>query len=166
MRHMLFTIGNLRIRFVRRKRFLCFKHPAQERDDHRGRFMYVTPPTNAEPLSGKTYTLYGSADNTDVYFDRIRSIADLCLARYPDVTSLLSIVQNASRPRRRLKKLLGSSFEIPIDSFLACDLKDNFAEYTAAVAGHLKELPLMKSWDRTLAMRQDQYHLAMLEIEL
>lgn len=119
-----------------------------------------------EPFSGKTYTLYSSVDNTDAYFDRIRSVADLCLARHPDTTSLISIVQNAGRHKRRLKKLLSSPLEVSLDSFLAHILRANLAEYTARVAGHLKELPLTKSWDRTIAMREEEYHLAMLEVEL
>jgi hypothetical protein len=121
---------------------------------------------NVVPISGKTYTLYGSIDNTDAYFDRIRFIVDLCLTHHQDATSLLSIIQNASRHRRRLKKLISSSLGVSLDSFLARVLRASHAEYTTGVAGHLKELPFARSWDRTLAMREEEYHLAMLEIEL
>jgi hypothetical protein len=114
---------------------------------------------------GKTYSLYGAGSNSDAYFDQLRIVADHCLTHYGSVEELLSLVRNVSKNKRRLKRIARTSSNATIESLVHTLIKE-FSPFTTSVAEHLRELPLTKRWDRTLATSEEQYHLYMLEIEL
>ena len=79
---------------------------------------------------------------------------------------LLSILHGISRNKRRLERIGRTSSNSSIQSFLVHTLRNEFSVFTTSTAEHLRELPLTKRWDRTLATSEPQYHLYMLEIEL
>jgi hypothetical protein len=122
--------------------------------------------TTTKPLEGKTYSLHGSVFNSDEYYRRIHTLADDLLRQGYDLRQLLQIVQDTSRSRRRLKKLVSQSAHPSVKSSLAHTLRDQFSRYTTTTSSHLESLPLARRWDRTLATSEEQYHFAMLEVEL
>ena len=119
-----------------------------------------------EPFVGKTYSLYGESSNSDAYYEQLRIVADHCLTHTSNIEGLLSVVRSISNNKRRLKDIAQASSTSTIESFLVHKLRAEFSPFTTFVAEHLRELPLTKRWDRTLATSEEQYHLYMLEIEL
>lgn len=115
---------------------------------------------------GKTYSLYREGSNSDAYYEQLRVVTDHCLARTGNTKGLLSVAQSISKNKRRLKHIERVSSNSTIETFLVHKLRNEFSPFTTSVAEHLRELPLTKRWDRTLATSEEQYHLYMLEIEL
>lgn len=118
------------------------------------------------PFVGKTYSLYGIGSNSDDYYEQLHIVTDQCLTNIGSMEELLSVVLNISRNKGRLKRIAGSSSTATIETLLVHKLQKEFSPFTKSVAEHLRELPLKKRWDRTLATSGEQYHLYMLEIEL
>jgi hypothetical protein len=119
-----------------------------------------------KPFAGKTYSLYGTGSNSDDYYDQLRLVADQCLTNTGSIEELLSVVLTITKNKHRLKKIAQASSHSTIETFLVHKLLKEFSPFTKSVAEHLRELPLKKRWDRTLATSEEQYHLYMLEIEL
>jgi hypothetical protein len=119
-----------------------------------------------KPFVGKTYSLYGAGSNSDAYYEQLGIVADQCLTHTNSIEELLSAVRTVSKSKRRLKGIAKASANSTIASFLVHKLLKEFSPFTTSVAEHLRELPLTKRWDRTLAASEGQYHLYMLEIEL
>jgi hypothetical protein len=119
-----------------------------------------------KPFVGKTYSLYGAGGNSDGYYEQLRIVADQSLTQGWTVAGLLSIVRDVTRNKRKLKNLAKASSNSTVESFLVHKLRMECSSFTASVAEHLRQLPLTKRWDRTLAASEEQYHLYMLEIEL
>lgn len=115
---------------------------------------------------GKTYSLYSTGTNSDAYYEQLRVVADQCLTHTGSIEELLSLARNVSKNKRRLKRIFESTSNSSIESFLVHTLRNEFSPFTTSVSEHLRELPLTKRWDRTLATSEAQYHLYMLEIEL
>ena len=118
------------------------------------------------PLQGKTYSLHGSAPNSDGYYDKVAELANMLLKQIPDIRLLLTKIQTLSRSRLRLRRIARDETDHSLDRFLIKTLRNELALYTSSVASHLRGLSTFKRWDRTLATSEEQYHLYMLEIEL
>ncbi len=119
-----------------------------------------------EPVRGKTYSLFGSSDSTTAYFKRLAGAADHLLGDRSDGIVLLRRIQGWRQNRRELRRArVRKTGDDELRSILEY-LRPELGEYTRDVAEHLRSLSLRTRWDRTLSMTEDQYHLAMLEIEL
>jgi hypothetical protein len=113
------------------------------------------------PLSGKTYSLYGSDPSTEPYYDLISRLADAALRECPDIRKLLNRIHRMSRWAR-----LGFG---DFRGLLPDDLRgsdDPLAVYTPGVHRHLRTMPPRRWLERSLRTTENQYHLYMLEIEL
>jgi hypothetical protein len=117
------------------------------------------------PVKGKTFSLFGTEDAAAGYYRTVSALADACLSRQPGLETLIAEVRRiGKRPRlaRRLSSGDGSSFA----HFLVQTARTRLSSYTTAVREHLRELSLLKRLDGVLSFTEEQYHLAMLEIEL
>jgi len=119
-----------------------------------------------KPFVGKTYSLYGAGSNSDAFYKQMRVVADQCLMHTDGIEECLVAVRNLGKDKRRLKRIAGASSNSTFESFVAHATRREFSPCTTSAAEHLRELPLTKRWDRTLATSVEQYHLYMLEIEL
>jgi hypothetical protein len=117
------------------------------------------------PVQGKTYSLFAEGDDSEGYYAEIKRLADVFLQRCPDEKWLLALIQKVgkrpfllgSKTKRADGKLL---------QFVRETLRQSLSIYTQNVSNHLKNLPLAKMMDSTLATPEEKYHLYMLEIEL
>jgi hypothetical protein len=116
-------------------------------------------------VQGKTYSLFAEGDDSERYFDKIKRLAKLFLQRCPDEKRLLDLIQNAAeRPL-----LLGSKTkraDRKTIQFIRENLRQSLSIYTQNVSNHLQSLSSAQKGDITIATREEQYHLYMLEIEL
>jgi hypothetical protein len=118
------------------------------------------------PVEGETYSLYGGSPSTEGYFRDVATLADQCLKHTSDLFELLRLVKETSKSRRRLKRVSTDEAGNPqLHAFLRAS-REALGRYTTNIADHLQRLPLRARFDRTLSMIEEQYHLAMLEIEL
>ncbi len=118
------------------------------------------------PLKGKTYSLYGSENETNHYYSLIRKITDSFLQRCPDEKELLLHVQHAGAKSSLIKKLTGKQIDMPLVSFIKETLKDSLSVFTTGVSTHLKKIPVSQKLDPIIKTKEYQYHLYMVEIEL
>jgi hypothetical protein len=127
--------------------------------------MKTTAEAGSKPVPGKTFSLFGADESTEGYYHAVHELADLCLEHQPDIMALIIEVRRlGKRPRmaRKFSSAGGSSLRHIVVQTAARAL----SPYTAAVQDHLRELSLIKRFDGVLAFTREQYHLAMLEIEL
>jgi hypothetical protein len=117
-------------------------------------------------ISGKTYSLYGNHEDTDLYYRTIRNLADEFLKRCPDDKRLLSCLQKAGSKRSFLRKRPAGDDDRLLTQFIKKKLRESLMVYTKGVKQHLKTLPFSQRTDSTLRTAEEQYHLYMLEIEL
>ena len=116
-----------------------------------------------EPLSGKTYTLFGCDSSTDQYFSVISAVADKLSAACPDQRGLLHHVQTAGG--LRVKKSFSTRDDTLI-TLIRTALDEALHPYTLAVKEHLRSIPLSQRFDKIIRTREERYHFYMLEIEL
>jgi hypothetical protein len=116
-------------------------------------------------FEGKTYSLRPDAAQSDDYYETVARLTDILLQSHPDPQTLLSKVQTLSRRKRALKSLLKGTGDSP-DSLLVRILHDHLHTFTPHVGSHLQSLRGFDRLSRTLRMSEEQYHLAMVEIEL
>jgi hypothetical protein len=121
--------------------------------------------TGAPPVSGKTFSLFGTAAGTEGYYRAVRGLADACLRLHPDNEALIVEVRRLGKRPRLARKLSGAGGP-SLSRSIVQNARTLLAAYTSAVAEHLRELSLLKRFDGVLAFTEEQYHLAMLEIEL
>ena len=114
---------------------------------------------------GKTFSLFGLADSTTGYYRAVRSLADACLEMQPDMPALIAAVCRLGK-RPRLARRLSSFPDDTLSAFIIQTARRMLAPYTSAAQEHLRELSLLKRFDGVLSFTEEQYHLAMLEIEL
>jgi len=117
-------------------------------------------------IEGKTYTLFGDSDSTGEYYKLIRTLADKILECTPDIRLVIKTIARHSDRKRYLQKILKKHDPGCLISEWLNLMNPYLKVYTQQTAIHLKELPLLKLWDRRLATTREQYHLYMLEIEL
>jgi hypothetical protein len=120
----------------------------------------------AKPLIGKTYSLQGPSGDSDEYYRLIGTLAHSCLSQFGPSQELLETVDRARRNKRSWKKSQAARDGQRVTAAIADVLYRDLSKFTTSVEGHLKSLPLLQRWDRTLSMNRNQYHFAMLEIEL
>lgn len=118
------------------------------------------------PFHGKTYSLYGASAGTDTYFRAVDRLADECVSRWPDPVLLLRELDTVSASKRKLRKLLAARDESSPAGFMVVQAATRLAPYTEGVEAHLRSLPILKRWDRTIAASREQYHRCAVEIEL
>jgi hypothetical protein len=117
------------------------------------------------PVSGKTYSLFGTGLTTEPYYERIRTVADEILRLVPGEETLLSLIREVGGSKRLLARKARRDDGTAI-SFVLCLLKSAFFSYTTNVRMHLESIPLLSVTDRIIRTSEEQHHLHMLEIEL
>ena len=118
------------------------------------------------PFEGKTYSLVAGSTDSNGYFQRVRTLADRLLEPGLDASQLLETVRRISRNKRRARQFASQPEHGSEETALLHLLRDELAPFTRNVSSHLRTLPILRRWDRTLGTSEEQYHLHMLEIEL
>ncbi|MEJ2366389.1 MAG: hypothetical protein P8017_17275, partial [Deltaproteobacteria bacterium] len=116
-------------------------------------------------VQGKTYSLFAEGDDSERYFDKIKRLAKLFLQRCPDEKRLLGLIQEVGETTF-LSRLKITGADRKIIQFVRECLRQSLSVYTKKVSDHLKSLSFTQKRDTTLAIREEQYHLYMVEIEL
>jgi len=127
---------------------------------------HPSPHTFVGPLRGKTYSLREREVTSDMWYRTIRNCADKILQTAESPEELLGLIRRLSRQKRRLKLYCRPDHAHTREGVLLRTLGAALSSYTTAVSAHLRTLPLRNRFDPVLAMSEEQYHLAMLEIEL
>lgn len=117
------------------------------------------------PVEGETFSLFGDEESSGGYFRAVGGLAERALAVMPDIRALIVSVRAAGGSRSRIRRIRSAGDSHPLAALLH-DAAETLASYTRAVPGHLDRLPIRQRFDRVIAMHTEQYHLAMLEIEL
>jgi len=117
-------------------------------------------------IEGKTYSLFGNSDSTEVYYQLIASLADKILENNPDISSIIEILIRYSSKKRYLQKILRNPVRDELISDWINLIDSELKQFTQKTEEHLKDLSFTKTFDRRLATTREQYHLYMLEIEL
>jgi hypothetical protein len=118
-----------------------------------------------QPAEGQTYSLFGNDRNTDGFYRAVAETVDRALTVLPRSDVLLEMLRSAGTSKRRLDRISAGK-DNRLMQWILEDARDTLSPYTRAVSGHLASLPIARRFDRVMGMREDQYHLAMLEIEL
>ena len=115
-------------------------------------------------FEGKTYSLFNEDEASAAYYATIRQLADDFLQNCPDVKKLLALIRKAGQGilQRHIKI---RSQDRQMLSGIRKTLKDSLSIYTTNIEQNLKTLSASKRLDDTLATREEQYHLYMIEIE-
>ena len=127
--------------------------------------MKAVQKTGSPPVAGKTFSLFGTADSTEGYYRAVRELAYACLRLQPDIGALVAEVRRLGK-RPRLSRRLSRAGSASLSRFIVQNARTFLEPYTKAVTEHLRELSLLKRFDGVIAFTEEQYHLAMLEIEL
>lgn len=118
-----------------------------------------------QEIEGKTYSLRKCGAGSQEYYLTIKGIASRLLERFPDEKALLAFI---SKPEKSsfLQKLTGGRQEVELAALIRETLYEALSGFTKNVDSHLKDLSVAGRFDTTLATKEWQYHLYMLEIEL
>jgi len=116
-------------------------------------------------LRGKTYSLFGESAGTEGYYQTVRELLRRLLAECPDEKRLLRHLQRAG-DGSLMKRLRARDVDRGLVSFIKKTVGQGLSVYTPGVRSHLRSLSLPRRFDETLATKERQYHLFMLEIEL
>ena len=115
-------------------------------------------------FEGKTYSLFDEDEASAASHATIRRLADDFLRNCPDAKKLLALIRKAGEGvLQRHLKIRSQDRQMPD---IRKTLNDSLSTYTKSVAQHLKTLSAAKRLDATLATKEEQYHLYMIEIEL
>jgi hypothetical protein len=119
------------------------------------------------PFQGKTFTLFGSSENTSGYYAIIEDLVDEALELEPDINLLLYAIQTASRRKRYLRNIINKKLNKRLIEKLLNRITPELEQFTENTEDHLRSLSLWKTIsDKRLATTREQYHLYMLEIAL
>lgn len=121
--------------------------------------------TGVQPIPGKTFSLFGTAESAGGYYRAVSELADACLLLQPDIDTLLAEVRRLGK-RPRLARKLSAPGAASLPRSIVHNARTYLEPYTTAVKAHLAELSFLKRFDGVIAFTEEQYHLAMLEIEL
>lgn len=125
----------------------------------------IRPVRPRRPLQGKTYSLFGESAGTEGYYLTVRELLGRLLAECPDEKRLLRHLQRAG-DGSLMKRLRAKDVDRGLVSFIKKTVGNGLSVYTPGVRSHLRGLSLARRFDETLATKEGQYHLFMLEIEL
>jgi len=125
----------------------------------------VSRQPDPEIFEGKTYSLRPVTAVSDGYYETIGRLTDALLQSLPNEQALFARIRELGRRKRALRRLLSDTADSP-DALLLRTLDEALSPFTASVQSHLRTLRGFDRWNRTLTMSEEQYHLAMLEIEL
>ena len=121
-----------------------------------------------QPVSGRTYSLFGQDTNTEPFYQKIRALTDEIIAQLsiPE-TQALEYIQAPSRNKRKLKMAAAKSAGYSTLTDMLHRIDHEFAEYVPGLKQHLKEVSLHKLiTDKELLTSKEQYYLYMVEFEL
>lgn len=118
------------------------------------------------PVSGKTYSLFGNRNNTDYYYRQVAELVDWLVQQYGNPSQLLEQLRTASRRRSYRKPVLSLSGKSSFNNHHLRIIRERLAPFTSGVDDHLRSLSFFKRFDRVLRTSEKQYHLYMVEIEL
>ncbi len=121
--------------------------------------------TEYKIIEGKTYSLFAGTNSPQGYYTTIAVIVDELLKHTNSISAALNLVRKESSRSGFIK----SNISFPEKRNLLPDFEINrkpLYVYTTAAKKHLKNLPVLKFWDRRLSTTERQYHLYMIEIEL
>jgi hypothetical protein len=118
-----------------------------------------------ESFEGKTYSLRPTATVSDGYYETIARLTDFLLRSFPSEQELLAQIRTLGQQKRALRRLLTRETDSS-DAQLLGTLHSSLHPFTPGVQVHLRSLRGFDRWSRTLTMSEEQYHLAMVEIEL
>jgi hypothetical protein len=121
--------------------------------------------TGTQPVPGKTFSLFGTADHTEGYYHAVRELAEACLLLQPDINALIAEVRRLGKRPRLARRLSAKTASSP-GCFIVQSARSLLSPYTVPAKAHLAGLPLLRRLDGVLSFTEEQYHLAMLEIEL
>jgi hypothetical protein len=110
-------------------------------------------------IQGKTYSLFGSNEDTVSFFTLIDSILYNLLTKYRDENDLLILLRKASKKRR-----FYDGFEQ--DNTCFTDFKNELSVFTSGVEEHLKQQPFFSIRDNVMRLKEWQYHIYMIEFAL
>jgi len=117
-------------------------------------------------IIGKTYSLYGSRNSSDWFYEDLNKFIKLALNEFKGELELLEYLVNSSKNKRKLKKenkinpaktLLGNILHLA---------ENSLSKYFTDIDAHLKNLSISKRCESVLTTSREQYLLYMLEIEL
>lgn len=118
-----------------------------------------------ESFEGKTYTLRPAEATSDGYYETIAHLTDTLLQSSSDEEALLLMVRALGKHKREILRLRTHG-EDSTDARFIKILSDQLNRFTSHLQSHLHSLRGLDRWNRTLTMTEEQYHLAMVEIEL
>jgi hypothetical protein len=118
-----------------------------------------------DSFEGKTYSLRPASANSDRYYEIIGQITDTLLRSFASESDLFSKIETLRKQKRTLRRLLSSNVDSP-DARLLRTLHETLDSFTSNVQSHLRSLRGFDRWNRTFTMSEEQYHLAMVEIEV
>jgi hypothetical protein len=118
----------------------------------------------AEPIIGKTYSLYGGKNSSDNFYDQLSTSADEILELFGlSIGRLFTLIKYLSQSMLRIRK---GEKKDPLVFTIMKILRRDFSNYLANVEDHLRALGVKQLWEKTLSTSREQYLLYMLEIEL
>jgi hypothetical protein len=118
----------------------------------------------AEPIIGKTYSLYGGKNSSDNFYDQLTTSTDEILELFGlDLEKLLTLIKDLSQSAPKIKK---GEKKDPLIFMIMKILRRDLSNYLVNVEGHLRSLGIKQIWEKTLSTTREQYLLYMLEIEL
>jgi hypothetical protein len=121
-----------------------------------------------QPVSGKTYSLFGQDTDTEPFYRKLRALTDEILSQLsiPE-TKALEYFQSLSRNKRRLTMVATKSEGYSVLTDMLHCLDKAFTGNLTGLQQHLKEVPFHKVFtDKELLTSREQYLLYMVEFEL
>ena len=118
----------------------------------------------AEPIIGKTYSLYGGKNSSDNFYDQLTESTDEIIELFGlNIERLLAMAKALSQSMPRIKK---GEKKDPLIFMIMKILRRDFSKYLVNVEDHLRSLGVKQLWEKALSTSREQYLLYMLEIEL
>ncbi len=119
-----------------------------------------------EPVKGKTYSLFGSYNNSGVFYEMLKNFVEKNITMFGKPETLLEEIQKESGKKRKLKKYLSNYDELNFISYSLNYFEKNFAQFIGDIESHIKGLTLKEKCEKTLTLSKEQYYLFIQEIEL
>lgn len=118
----------------------------------------------AEPIIGKTYSLYGGKNSSDNFYDQLTTSTDEILELFgQNMERLLAVTKDLSQSTLRIKK---GEKKDPLIFMIMKIVRRDLSNYLVNIEDHLRSLGVKQLWEKTLSTSREQYLLYMLEIEL